>query len=167
MKIAITLRRRLSGLRLSSSKRRLKNQTISPQVPPQSGWSTMRLAAWFGLGAGFSEVVYLGVQKFLLRQPIYFSSHIIWMSPLANLRLFALHGLLFIAMGIASLRVKAGVMTFLALLGCSLVFQELKFYAVLLLAVGVAWRAGHLIAARAQGFHAFAERSARWMLVAS
>src|SRR5262245_59011717 len=111
MKMATNIRRRLSGLRLFSSKDRLKNQTVSPQVPPQTGQSTVYLAAWFGLCAGFGEVICLGIQKFLLRQPIYFSLHIVWMAPLANLCIFMLPGLLLSAIRVASLRVRAGVMT--------------------------------------------------------
>src|SRR5215813_892234 len=134
MKMATNMRRKLSGLRLFSSKDHLKNQTASPQIPPQTRQSIVCLAAWFGLCAGFGEVLCLGVQKFLLRQPIYFGLHIVWMAPLANFCLFLLLGLLFSAVGVASLRVRAGLMTFLGLLGCSLVFEQLKFYAVVLLA---------------------------------
>ena len=100
------------------------------------------LAAWFGLLTGFGEVVCLGVRKFLLHQPIYFGLHIVWMSPLANLCLFTLVGLLLSALRIASRRVIAGLMTFLGLLGCALVFEGLKFYGVMLLAAGAGWRAG-------------------------
>jgi arylsulfatase A-like enzyme len=134
---------------------------------PDRDWSTLYLSAWFGLCAGFCEILCLGVQKYLLRQPIYFGLHIVWMAPLANMLLFFLIGLLLIAVRITSLRVKIGVMTFLGLLGCSLIFPQLKFYASVLLAGGVAWRAGLFAAAHAQGFCAFARRSARWMAFAA
>src|SRR5262245_5565750 len=125
------------------------------------------LAAWFGLLTGFGEVICLGVRKFLLHQPIYFGLHIVWMSPLANFCLFTLLGLLLDTLRITSLRVKASVMAFFGLLGCALVFEEVKFYAGALFAAGVAWRAGYLAAARAQWFDAFARRSAQWMTFAS
>ncbi len=128
---------------------------------------SLRLAAWFGLITGFGELVCLGVRKFLLSQPIYFGLHIVWMSPLANILLFTFVGLLLGATRIDSLRIKAGVMTFLGLLGCALVFDGLKFYAVALLAAGAGWRAGKLVAARAQWFESFVRRSARWMAMAS
>src|SRR5262245_18617241 len=128
---------------------------------------SLHLAAWFGLLTGFSEVICLGVRKFLLRQPIYFGLHIVWMSPLANLCLFMLLGLLLGSLRVTSLRVKASVMAFFGLLGCALVFEGVKFYAGALFAAGVAWRAGYLAAARAQWFDAFARRSARWMAFAS
>src|SRR5262249_40352752 len=111
---------------------------------------SLHLAAWFGLLTGVREVTCLGVQKFLLRQPIYFGLHIIWMSPLANLCLFTLLGLLLSSLRITSLRVKASVMAFFALLGLALVFEGVKFYAVVSLAAGVAWRARLLAAACAR-----------------
>jgi arylsulfatase A-like enzyme len=128
---------------------------------------TLPSAAWFGLLTGFAEVICLGVRKFILRQPIYFGAHIVWMSPMANLCLFTLVGLLLGAMRIASPGFKAGVMAFLGLLGCALVFEELKFYAVVLFAAGAAWRAGRLIAGREDRFYAFARRGARWMAIAT
>ena len=140
MKLKANIRRSLSGLWLYSS---------------------------FGLLAGFGEVVCLGIKKFLLSQPIYFGSHVVWMSPLANLCLFTLIGLIFGGAGITALRVQVRVMAFLALLGWALVFEQLKFYAALLLAAGVAWQVGRFAAARAQGFQSLAERSARWMLYMS
>jgi hypothetical protein len=90
---------------------------------------SLHWAAWFGLLTGFGEVVCLGVRKFLLHQPIYFGLHIVWMAPLANPIVFTIVWLLLAAMRIDSLRVKAGVTTFLGLLGCALVFDGLKFYA--------------------------------------
>src|SRR5215510_311422 len=97
---------------------------------------SIHLAAWFGLLTGFSEVICLGVRKFLLRQPIYFGLHIVWMSPLANLCLFMLLGLLLGSLRVTSLRVKASVMAFFGLLGCALVFEEVKVYAGVSLAAG-------------------------------
>src|SRR5262245_46467078 len=67
---------------------------------------------------------------------------------------------------INSLRVKASVMAFFGLFGCALVFDEVKVYAGVSLAAGVAWRAGYL-AARSQWFDEFARRGARWMTLAS
>jgi arylsulfatase A-like enzyme len=125
--------------------------------------AALRLAAWFGLIAGFCEVLCLGVQKFLLRQQIYFGPHVIWMSPLANLCLFLLIGLLLGAFKIGSPRAKVALMSFLGLLGCALVFPQLKFYAMALLAAGGAWRAGLAVAANPWGFHRFTQRSLRWM----
>jgi len=127
---------------------------------------SLQLAAWFGLLTGFGEVICLGVRKFLLHQPIYFGLHIVWMSPLANFCLFTLLGLLLGSLRINSLRVKASVMAFFGLLGCALVFEEVKVYAGVSLAAGVAWRAGYL-AARSQWFDEFARRGARWMTLAS
>src|SRR5262249_19355761 len=100
-------------------------------------------------------------------QPIYFGLHIIWMSPLANLCLFTLLGLLLSSLRISSLRVRASVTAFFALLGSALVFEGVKFYAVVSLAAGVAWRGGYLVAARAHWFDAFARRGAQWMAFAS
>src|SRR5262249_53926776 len=122
---------------------------------------SLHLAAWFGLLTGFGEVACLGVQKFLLHQPIYFGLHIIWMSPLANLCLFTLLGLLLSSLRISSLRVRASVMAFFALLGSALVFEGVKFYAVVSLAAGVAWRAGYLGAAGARWVEAFRRVAAR------
>jgi arylsulfatase A-like enzyme len=134
---------------------------------PYRDLSTLHLSVWFGLCAGFCELICLGVQKYLLRQPIYFGPHIVWMSPLANLLLFLSIGLLLIAFRITSLRVRAGAMIFLGLLGCFLIFPQLKFYAAVLLAGGLAWRASLLIATHARGFYSFARRSARWMVFAA
>src|SRR5262244_3750367 len=101
---------------------------------------SVHLAAWFGLLTGFGEVICLGVRKFLLRQPIYFGLHIVWMSPLANFCLFTLLGLLLSSLRINSLRVKASMMAFFGLFGCALVFDEVKAYAGVSLAAGVAPR---------------------------
>jgi arylsulfatase A-like enzyme len=129
--------------------------------------SGLWLYSSFGLLAGFGEVVCLGIQKFLLHQPVYFGPHVVWMSPLANLCLFTLIGLIFGVAGVTALHVQVRVMAFLCLLGWALAFEQLKFYAALLLAAGVAWQVGQFAAARAQGFQAIAERGARWMLCAS
>ncbi len=142
----------------------------SDDVAGNQGNHLLRLAAWFGLLTGLGELVCFGIQKFLLHQPIWFGRHIVWMAPLANLCLFVLLGLLFVALRrffprVVTLRNVVAVFTFLSVISWTLLFPDIKTYAAILLALGVSLQTARWSAAQPQRFSPFLRRSAWWATV--
>lgn len=132
----------------------------------------LRLAVWFGLLTGFGELGCLGVQKFLLHQLIYFGWHSVWMSPLANLCVFVIAGLVYRLLTwcwppLAAARTVNSGFSFLSLLSWGLLFPGLKLYAVLLLAAGGAWWLSGWLSAHAAGWARVQTLSTRAMLLAT
>jgi arylsulfatase A-like enzyme len=132
-------------------------------------FSYLLLAVWFGLLTGFGEVSLLSIKKFLLHQHIRFGPHIAWMTPLADLLLFSVIGL--IIFGIAwrwprrvSLRGATLVFAFFGFLSLLLMYVPMHMLARVLLALGLGVQAARLTAAHAVGFDRLVRRTAGWML---
>lgn len=107
------------------------------------------MAAWFGLLTGCGELVWLGVQKFIRHDRIYFGSYIAWLTPVVCIGVFVLLG------GLLALIVRCwarwqnwrNALTYLAFFACLswlLLLPKLKDFAALLLAAGLAFQFGRL-----------------------
>jgi arylsulfatase A-like enzyme len=106
------------------------------------------MALMLGLLAGIGEVVLFGAQKFILHRFIFIGRDVVWMAPLAELIIFAVLGLLFLA-----LRRLTGKLTWVVALGCFgslamlallMMITPLHKGAAMLLALGVGVQAARL-----------------------
>ena len=127
------------------------------------------LPLWFGLVTGLGEVALQGVRKFLLHRIIRVSPDIVWMSPLADVILFAIPGLLiFLAASwvgkLASLRIAVFMFAFLGYMSGLLMTNWMNYYAAVLLAAGLAVQTSRFIAGRSQQFHSLVRRTTPWMI---
>lgn len=126
------------------------------------------VACWFGLLTGFGEVVALGIKKFLLDEFIFLGSAIVWMSPLANLLLFAVVGLFLWllarrARNVVAERIGIFILAFLGFWSLILLFPWLHPYTALLLAAGLAVQTTLLITARCPRFYFLVRQSTGWI----
>ncbi len=102
---------------------------------------------------GLGEALLLGVHKTLLQRAVFFGPRVVWMAAVADLLLFTAMGLLLLALScrwpkLRSARAVVSLFTFLALSSWLLIFPQIKWYASLILAAGVAAQAGRIAAAR-------------------
>ncbi len=114
------------------------------------------LAACSGTLTGLGEALLLGVQKILLQRAVFFGPRVVWMAAVADLLLFTVIGLLLLLLScrwpkLRSVRAAVSLFTFLALSSWLLIFPQIKWYASLILAAGVAAQAGRVAAARTGG----------------
>lgn len=114
------------------------------------------LAACSGMITGLGEALLLGVQKILLQRAVFFGPRVVWMAAVADLLLFTVIGLLLLLLScrwpkLRSVRAAVSLFTFLALSSWLLIFPQIKWYASLILAAGLAAQAGPIAAARTAG----------------
>ncbi|MBC7789128.1 MAG: sulfatase [Anaerolineae bacterium] len=131
--------------------------------------SIVLLAVWFALLTGLGEVTLHIFRKLVLNSYLLdVSPHATWMSPLANLLVFAIPALILILVRkLWPLRVSSEVavvvFAFLAVLPPFIVFNKLHWLAVAVLAAGFAVNAGRMVRSRPHAFLAFANRSIYWV----
>ena len=126
------------------------------------------IASWFGLLTSLTEILFLGIKKFLLHRIIQLSPHVVWMTPLANLIIFLIIGLVFFLIAhcwkrFASLRIAVFTFTFLIFMSLLLMYKSLHQYAALLLAIGLAVQTTRFVSKRMQGFCILVRRSMIYM----
>lgn len=149
------------------------------------GLDGLLLVIWLGVLAGFGEVLVLGIIKAgsLALPPegwmgsyirwrhgyLWLSPHVVWMAPVASVAQLAVPGILLTAFArleprLVSLKLAAGVLTFVAFTSLLLVYQRLYVIAVGLLAGGVAVQTARMVGAHAVGFRRVLRRTAPWLV---
>ena len=139
------------------------------------------MGVWFGLLTGFAEVSLVAAQKFLLRrfEPqalrsfVFllqgFNPHVVWMTPVADLLLFSLVGLVLVIGAQAwpklmSPRIATTVFAFLAFSSLLLMVRPIGRYAAFLVAAGLGVQSARLLV-RGNLFRSpFLWRTTKWML---
>jgi len=113
----------------------------------------MLLAAWFGLVTGLGEVFIQNIMGFLANKQIDINQQSAWMTPVADLLIFTIIGLLLFLLArrlpkLISPRAVAFVFSFLGFLSLLFRISWLASYAALPLAAGLAVQVSRYIAAR-------------------
>ena len=139
------------------------------------------MGVWFGLLTGLAEVSLVASQKFLLhrfepqalRSYVFllqgFNPHVVWMTPVADLLLFSMVGLLLIIGALVwpkliSPRISITVFAFLAFSSLLLMVRPIGRYAAFLVAAGLGVQSARLLV-RCNVFRTpFLWRTTKWML---
>ncbi len=111
------------------------------------------LVTWGGAAAGLTEVLLHAVQKWALHRFVRHGAAIVWMAPLADVLVLAVVAVLLGAVSLAwpraaGTRVAATALGFVAAFGVLLMQPWLHWWAVAILAAGIALQAGRVGAAR-------------------
>jgi arylsulfatase A-like enzyme len=127
-------------------------------------------AACFGLLTGAVEVAAHLVRKAVLNRILAFGNDFVWMTPLADLVIFLLAGLLFLLFSLLLPRLRTprlvlGVFGTLAAFAPLLLAEQIHKAAVLVLAAGVGVGLARAIAPRQEGFCRFARVTVPALLV--
>jgi arylsulfatase A-like enzyme len=149
-----------------------ESRTARAGPDPVAPWAFLLLAAWFGLLAGFLEVVYtLRVKLVGDHWFVGLGRDFLWVVPLVTLLGFALPGLAFALLA----RFRPGgpwrelalvAFAFLFVFDLLLVWNQLFVWAALLLAVGAGRQVGLALAARWDGLLRVVKGSLAWALLA-
>lgn len=136
---------------------------------PLKGHQHLVIALWFGFLTGVIEALVLAIQKTFFHHIIGLSKDVYWMSPLANLLLFSVLGLLFfliawIAPNYIPLHLTVFFFTFLGILNFTYLFYQISQIASILLATGVAIQTVRIVVPRQDRFYAFILRSLVWIV---
>lgn len=131
-------------------------RTLGPPLGPSG---ILIAAAWFALVTSSAELVLVGIIKIALGRYLHYAgAHLVWMSPLAALTVFAIPAGIMALLawwrpGTVTLRAAVTVYAFLFALSV-LFFQwhRLHGWAILLLGAGLAVQAGRTVEARASTF---------------
>jgi len=128
------------------------------------------LAAWFGLLTGVGEVFLLAVKKYFLHRLINVGADIVWMTPLAEMCVFAVPGVILYVMAWrwprrVSLRSVVFLLAFLSFLSLLFMYYPLYFYAKLLLATGLAVQAARFVARHPDWFYRLVRRTVTWIVL--
>lgn len=128
----------------------------------------VRAAIWFGLVAGFVELVPVHLKTWLLQYGIYRKNpHLIWMIPASLTLIFAVTGALLEVMQRAfprlGRRYPAYLLCTLALLAPLLAVPGMQAVASLILAIGIASWIVPFLLARAERFDRLVKRSLPWL----
>jgi arylsulfatase A-like enzyme len=138
-------------------------------------------AVWFGLLTGFAEVSLVAAQKFLLRrfEPqalrsfVFllqgFNPHVVWMTPVADLLLFSLVGLVLMIGALVwpkliAPRIATTVFAFLAFSSLLLMVRPIGRYAAFLVAAGLGVQSARLLVRWNVFRSPFLWRTTKWML---
>ena len=129
------------------------------------GVAVLAVALWAGLVTGLIEALLLWFKQAILGQVIFASRHILWMTPLAYMLIFAALGVVVFTLAVVFPRyvtVPAGLFLFTAFgVGCLLLpFDQLHRIAMVLVAIGAGAQAARFGARHLRRFPAFAVRSA-------
>lgn len=134
-------------------------------VLPESAGALVSLGLWAGLVTGFAELAVVAIQLlgpgFILR-----SRDSLWMIPAFDAGLFALVGLVLVAVGRVvriSWRVAAGLFAGLGALLVLLLFHRLHPLAALVLAGGIGTQVARLLADRVPAATRLLQRSLLWL----
>lgn len=143
-----------------------RNMFSGPSVSPVL---LLRMSIFFGLSAGFLEVLSLAVRERLLGIIFNMNPHLYWMKPLANLVLFLLIGMVLIPIAwrwpkLISLRVTAFILIFLTCLAPLLAFPQFHDVAAILLALGITVQLSKIIMSHVEEFASFIRVAVRWMV---
>jgi arylsulfatase A-like enzyme len=137
----------------------------------QKSAKLLLIAVWFGLLTGLAEFSLLGSAKLFLNRYIsYFGRDFVWMSPLAEVFLFAIAALILLLPSLLwprliTLRVAIFLFAFLAFINLLMIYQRLHIFATLALAVGLATQAARFLAAHMEGFYRIVRRTTVWIVV--
>jgi len=124
-----------------------QNTTIAPpRAQNRVALQILLLAAWFGLGTGVLVAGMVLFRRFALGQLVFYGEWVVWMAPVAHVSLFLLVGAGYAALTLvlnpARLQDWAvATFAFLATLSLLIPFGAIAWWAILLLALGVATRA--------------------------
>lgn len=133
----------------------------------------LQMAVPAGLPTGLGEVFGLSIAKsFLKRYEWYLGPHLIWMSPLANVFIFLVPGVVLFFVSrqwprAVSVRLAVFVYAFLGLTGLLSLVPVLHALAMLVLAAGLAWKASFLVAKHARLSNCLLRWPAGWIEVLS
>ena len=138
---------------------RVVNKVLSFSPKEISANSLIILSIWFGGLTGFAEVVIIAYKRYFTGEIMtYRSQHFFWMTPLGDILLFLIPGLIFFIIG--RIRWKSSVLNsslfvflFLFSTGLLLWFPEIHFYAILLLAVGITTQTSRFLIDHQRGFY--------------
>ena len=138
---------------------RFVNKVISYSPKEIRANSLIILSIWFGGLTGFAEVVIIAYKRYFKGEVVLFKSqHFFWMTPLGDLILFLVPGLIFYVIG--RIRWKSSILNsslfvfvFLLCTGLMFWFPEIHFYAALLLAAGIATQISRLLMNHQRGFY--------------
>jgi arylsulfatase A-like enzyme len=146
-----------------------RSVTVPAALRPRLGES-FALAAWIGLVTGFGEVILLAIKSQVFHKWIWVGRQAVWMAPTADLVLFTLVGGGLFLLGrrwhrANSFRTQIFVLIFLAAWALLLFAPRVDEWALLVLAVGSAWQAGRVLAARQELVHRLVGRTLPLLLV--
>ena len=135
-----------------------------PGRQPWSAGSVLLAAACFGLLTGAVEVGAHLVRKLALHRLVHFGNNFIWMTPLTNLAVFLVVGLLFLLVSMPLRRLRTpsiviGTFGTLAVFAPLLLAEQIHKAAALVLAAGVGVGLARAIAPHSDGFRRFARRA--------
>ncbi|MBW7992646.1 MAG: hypothetical protein FVQ84_21880, partial [Planctomycetes bacterium] len=131
-------------------------------------WDMLYFVIWFGVLSGLAEVALPQMNQLIGGRIVFLRSHTIWMSPLANVAVLVIVGLITLPLLLRLSRPMAVRIAFIVL--ASVVFlnvlvlefarlSRIHFAAKMILAVGLAVVLQRFIARRTSGFERFVRRS--------
>lgn len=126
------------------------------------------MAVWFGLFTGLAEVGLLAVKKLVMHHIIHLSPHIVWMTPLANVTIFLVFGLVFFLLArfkprLVSRRVVFFTYALVGFWGILFMYTQIHYLARIVLALGVAVQATRLVEKYPQYFYTLIRYTLGWM----
>jgi arylsulfatase A-like enzyme len=135
---------------------------------PEDGRRLLLFGLWFSLVAALAELALLGAKKFLLHRFIFLGVNAVWMTPAADVVIFAVPALALYVVSSRSRRfnlerIGIGVFAFLTSLSVLLLYYPLHALAKLALAAGLAVQTARVVSAHREAFHLLVRRSIGWM----
>ncbi len=126
---------------------------MTGNLPARARPGPLALAVWFGLLAGFGELMLLAVRRFVLHRFLFIGRDVLWMAPAADVCIFAVVGLVFWAVSRLPQRpevrpVATGVLAGLTMFTLLLMYGPLHRLAALLIAAGVGVQTARLVRPR-------------------
>lgn len=129
-----------------------------------------KITLWFGLLFGYLEVGVLSIQQQLMGEYIFRSRDYLWMTPLANVLLFMLPGLLmvFVAVWVPRFVPIPGLVffdSFLGAIGLFLLVEKFNRFVVVFLALMVAVNAARFTYQGEEKLIALVHQSFVWFVI--
>lgn len=149
------------------------NDATSPVASSRpSALDQLRLAAWFGLGAGYLDVLATHWRRVLVEPIVFVGRHQVWTAPVADLALFFCLGIGFLLLSriVRDPRIRTlPTWTYLTLgvLGALYLFPSIHRVAALLLAGGVGIQGARWASAHEDTVRRLVRRSLPWLAAAT
>ncbi len=137
------------------------------QLKPSSNVWIFYVGAFWGLVAGFGQLVILGFEKFIRHDYVHTGAQVLWMTPLADILFFLLGAFLLwllahLAPRLVSSKFIVFAFAFLGYLSLLIMATWLNVFAAIVLAMGLALETTHLIASHDQGFERLVRLGVGW-----
>jgi len=130
--------------------------------------SLLALAIWFGLLGGVGEILFLAVDKYLLHRITHRFETLIWMIPLAYVLWGVAAGLILIVLHRwwpkrITVRVSLFVLIWMLVIGVLLRFPVIHPWALVLVAMGIAWQGARVLSLHEAGLHRLVKKTIVWL----